>query len=114
MELITFIQDLAVVLIFAGIVSIIFSRLNQPAIFGYLVAGCLIGQHALKFVSDVETVSLFAELSVIFLIFSIGLEFNIKKLRKVGGVALFTGILVFKLSWILCCFRRIYNGCYRF
>ncbi len=93
MELITFIQDLAVVLVFAGIVSIILSRLHQPAIFGYLVAGCLIGPHALKFVSNIETVSLFAELSVIFLIFSIGLEFNLKKLRKVGGVALFTGIL---------------------
>lgn len=93
MELITFIQDLAVVLIFAFIVSILFSKLNQPAIFGYLVAGCLIGPYALKFVSNVETVDLFAELSVIFLLFSIGLEFNIKKLRKVGGVALFTGIL---------------------
>lgn len=92
MELITFIQDLAIVLIFAGIVSILFSRLNQPAIFGYLVAGCLIGPHALQFVNDVDTVGLFAELSVIFLIFSIGLEFNLKKLRKVGGVALFTGI----------------------
>lgn len=93
MELIIFIQDLAIVLIFAGIVSILFSRLNQPAIFGYLVAGCLIGPNALKFVSNIEIVGLFAEFSVIFLIFSIGLEFNLKKLRKVGAVALFTGIL---------------------
>ena len=93
MELITAIYDFAIILIFAGIVSIVFSRLNQPAIFGYLVAGCLIGPYALKFVHDIEVVSLFAELSVIFLIFSIGLEFNLTKLRKVGGVALFTGIL---------------------
>jgi CPA2 family monovalent cation:H+ antiporter-2 len=93
MEPITVIYDFAIILIFAGIVSILFSRLNQPAIFGYLVAGCLIGPYALKFVRDTEVVSLFAELSVIFLIFSIGLEFNLTKLRKVGGVALFTGIL---------------------
>ena len=101
MELITFIQDLAIVLIFAGIVSIILSRLHQPAIFGYLVAGCLIGPYALQFVSDVETVGLFAELSVIFLIFSIGLEFNLKKLRKVGGVALFTGIFEMTVIMII-------------
>jgi|GEM_PF-296706 len=93
MELITAIYDFAIVLIFAGIVSILFSRLNQPAIFGYLVAGSLIGPYALKFVRDLEVVSLFAELSIIFLIFSIGLEFNLAKLRKVGGVALFTGTL---------------------
>jgi len=93
MELIAFIQDFAVVLIFAFIVSIIFFRLNQPVILGYLVAGCLIGPYALKLVSNVEIVNLFAELSIIFLLFSIGLGFNIKKLRKVGGVALFTGTL---------------------
>jgi CPA2 family monovalent cation:H+ antiporter-2 len=93
MELITAIYDFAIVLIFAGIVSILFSKLNQPAIFGYLVAGSLIGPYALKFVRDLEVVSLFAELSIIFLIFSIGLEFNLAKLRKVGVVALFTGTL---------------------
>lgn len=92
-ELASSIQDLAILLTFAFIVSIIFSRLKQPVIVGYIVAGSIIGPNALKFVSDVETVNLFAELSIVFLIFSIGLEFNLKRLRRVGGVAIFTGII---------------------
>lgn len=90
---VTFIQDFAVVLVFAFIISILFSRLKQPVILGYLVAGSLIGPHALNLVGNIETVNLFAEFSIIFIIFYIGLEFNLKKLRRVGGVALFTGIL---------------------
>jgi len=92
-ELAASIQDLAILLTFAFIISILFSRLNQPVIVGYIVAGSIIGPHALKFISNVETVNLFAELSIVFLIFSIGLEFNLKRLRKVGGVAIFTGVM---------------------
>jgi CPA2 family monovalent cation:H+ antiporter-2 len=89
---ITFIQDLAVVLVTAFIIGIIFSRFNQPVVLGYLITGALIGPYALKIVYNIEIVSLLAELGVILLMFSIGLEFNWKKLKRVGAVAAFAGI----------------------
>lgn len=89
----SFIQDFAIVLVFAFVITVLFSRIKQPVVLGYLVAGSLIGPYFLKLVSDLDTIDIFAELGIILLMFSIGLEFNIKKLRKVGTVAVGVGTL---------------------
>lgn len=89
----SFIQDFAVVLVFAFVIAALFSRIKQPVVLGYLAAGSLSGPYFLKLVSDLDTIDIFAELGIILLMFSLGLEFNIKKLRKVGGVAVGVGTL---------------------
>jgi CPA2 family monovalent cation:H+ antiporter-2 len=84
-----FIQDLAIIMLIAGLTTVICHRLKQPIVFGYIVAGIIIGPHTppFSFISDEMTVQTLAELGVIFLMFSLGLEFNLHKLIKVGFAA---------------------------
>lgn len=84
-----FIQDLAVIMLIAGIVTIVFNRLKQPVVLGYIVAGVIIGPYTPPFVliKDQATIHILGELGVIFLLFSLGLEFSIKKLARVGATA---------------------------
>ena len=86
---VTFLQDLAVVMIVAGLVTIIFHRLKQPVVLGYILAGLIIGPHTPPFplIHDNETIKTLSELGLIFLMFSLGLEFSLKKLKKVGVTA---------------------------
>jgi len=88
-----FVQDFAVVLVFAFLITLIFARIRQPAVLGYLVAGILIGPYTLKLVSDLDAINVFAELGIILLMYSMGLRFNIKKLRRVGFPAITVGVL---------------------
>ncbi|SEA77049.1 transporter, CPA2 family [Flavobacterium gillisiae] len=83
------ISDLGLILMTAGIAVLIFKKLKQPLVLGYLIAGFLAGTHFDFFpsVSDVKSVEVWAEIGVIFLLFSLGLEFSFKKLMKVGGTA---------------------------
>jgi len=82
------ISDLALILITAGAVSILFKWLKQPVVLGYIVAGFLISPHfVLPHVADVENIYTWAEIGVIFLLFALGLEFSFKKLMNVGGTA---------------------------
>jgi CPA2 family monovalent cation:H+ antiporter-2 len=83
------VRDLAVVLVTSGIVTAVFHRLRQPVVLGYMLAGVIIGPHTppFAFVSDPHSIETLAELGVILLLFSIGLEFSLRKLRRVGGVA---------------------------
>jgi len=84
-----FITDLAIILITAGIVTIIFKWLKQPIVLGYIVAGIIAGPHVglTPTVVDSVNVSTWAEIGVIFLLFALGLEFSFKKLLSVGGTA---------------------------
>lgn len=77
-------QDLVVVMVIAAATTIIFYRLRQPVVLGYLLAGLLVGPHLGRLVSDVQSIEGLAELGIIFLMFAVGLEFDLKKLRKVG------------------------------
>lgn len=88
------INDLGLILITASIAVLIFKKLKQPLVLGYLVAGFLAGQNFNFFPTIVQTkdVSIWAEIGVIFLLFSLGLEFSFKKLTKVGGTASITAI----------------------
>ncbi|RJG06966.1 cation:proton antiporter [Noviherbaspirillum cavernae] len=90
MHAIGFIQDLAVIMAIAGIVTILCHRFKQPVVLGYIVAGVILGPHTPPFqlVEDEHTIQILAELGVIFLLFSLGLEFSIKKLFRVGVTAL--------------------------
>lgn len=84
-----FIHDMAVIMLVAGVVTVIFNRLKQPVVLGYIVAGIIIGPYTPPFglIEDQRTVHILSELGVIFLLFNLGLEFSIKKLVKVGATA---------------------------
>ena len=88
------IQDLAVILISAGITTIIFKWLNQPVVLGYIVAGIISGPYIFgeSLISETESISVWGEIGVIFLLFALGLEFSFRKLLNVGGSAL-TGVM---------------------
>ncbi len=80
------IRDLALILVIAGIVTLVFRRLKQPLILGYIVAGFICGPHLSVFptVADANSVTTWADIGVIFLMFTLGLEFSFKKLMKMG------------------------------
>lgn len=88
------ISDLGLILATAAIAVLIFRLLKQPLVLGYLVAGFLAGSEFDFFptVKDMNSVSVWAEIGVIFLLFSLGLEFSFKKLMKVGGTASITAL----------------------
>lgn len=90
------IMDLAVILVAAGAVTLIFKWLKQPVVLGYIVAGLLAGP-AVKFiptVGDSANIQTWADIGVIFLLFSLGLDFSFKKLVKVGGTAVIGAVTV--------------------
>jgi CPA2 family monovalent cation:H+ antiporter-2 len=88
------ISDLGLILITAAIAVLLFRILKQPLVLGYLVAGFLAGSEIDFFptVQDVNSVKVWAEIGIIFLLFSLGLEFSFKKLMKVGGTASITAL----------------------
>lgn len=92
MEGVSFLQDLAVVMLVAAVVSLLFRWLKQPVVLGYLLAGFIIGPHTPPFplVRDEETIRILAEIGVVFLMFSLGLDFSLRKLKAVGAAAFVT------------------------
>jgi CPA2 family monovalent cation:H+ antiporter-2 len=98
-----FLITFALVLCTAAVTTVVFGRLRQPVILGYLVAGLLIGPHIplLPIVADVHTTEVLAELGVILLLFTIGLEFSIRRLVRVGGSAALTAIVdISVMAWL--------------
>uniref|UniRef100_A0A0V0IK75 Putative K(+) efflux antiporter 5-like n=1 Tax=Solanum chacoense TaxID=4108 RepID=A0A0V0IK75_SOLCH len=96
------ISDLVVVIVSAAIGGIIFSCLGQPVIVGYLLAGSLIGPGGLKFISEMVQVETVAQFGVVFLLFALGLEFSLTKLKVVGPVAVLGGLLQIVILMFLC------------
>lgn len=90
------ISDLSVILISAGLVTLLFKRLKQPVVLGYIVAGILAGPaiKEIPTVTDVESIRIWADIGVIFLLFALGLDFSFKKLMKVGGTAVIGAVTV--------------------
>ncbi len=88
----TLVTDLALILIWAGIITLIFKWLKQPLVLGYIVAGLLAGPYITLFpsVGDIENINIWGEIGVIFLLFALGLEFSYKKLMNVGSTAFIT------------------------
>lgn len=89
------ITDLGLILAAAGITTLLFKKIKQPLVLGYILAGLLVGPHVnfLPTVTDHESITIWAEIGVIFLLFSLGLEFSFKKLVKVGGSSSITAIV---------------------
>ena len=92
---VSFLQDLAIVMIVAGLVTIVFHRLKQPVVLGYILAGVIIGPHTppLPLIANDETIQTLSELGIIFLMFSLGLEFSLRKLKQVGATAFIAATL---------------------
>lgn len=89
------ITDLALILAAAAVTTLIFKKLKQPLVLGYLIAGILVGPYFELFptVKEKGNIEVWAEIGVIFLLFSLGLEFSFKKLMKVGGSASITALV---------------------
>jgi CPA2 family monovalent cation:H+ antiporter-2 len=102
MHEIGFIRDLAMVMIVAGATTILFQRLRQPVLLGYILAGVLIGPHTPGvLVADPRTIDDISNLGVVLLMFTLGLEFSVRKLREVGvGVLVVAVAEVGLMLWI--------------
>ncbi len=89
------IKDLALILMAAAVVTVLFRRIKQPLILGYIIAGFLVGPYLslTPTVADKENIETLAHMGVIFLLFSLGLEFSFKKLVRVGGAASITAFV---------------------
>lgn len=90
------ISDLALILVLAGFVSLLFKKLRQPLVLGYIVAGFLAGKHMpyMPSVADTSSVETWSQLGVVFLMFTLGLEFSFKKIIRQGVRPPLTAILV--------------------
>ena len=95
-ELAPMIQDLALILVMAGIVTIIFKKLKQPLVLGYIMAGFLVSPHMpyTASVADQESVHLWADIGVMFLLFSLGLDFSFKKILKMGASPIISTVTI--------------------
>ncbi|MBO7644505.1 MAG: cation:proton antiporter [Bacteroidales bacterium] len=95
-EELNLVAELAVILIAAGVFTVISRALKQPLILGYIIAGFIVSPHLglIKVISSTESVSQWSEIGIIFLLFALGLEFSFKKLLKVGSSALITAVTI--------------------
>ena len=95
-ELAPLIADLALILLCAGVMTLLFKKLRQPLVLGYIVAGFLASPHLsyTPSVVDNESVHVWADIGVIFLLFALGLEFSFKKIVKVGGSAVIAACII--------------------
>ena len=84
------IKDLCIIILTAGITILLFKLFKQPVVLGYIVAGLLVGPHMLgeSWISNEQSVNTWGNIGVLFLLFSLGLEFSIKKLIQVGSTAI--------------------------
>lgn len=90
------IQDLALILMVAGLVTLLFKKLRQPLVLGYIVAGFLVSPHMpyLMSVVDKTDIQTWADIGVMFLLFSLGLDFSFKKILKMGMAPVIAAITI--------------------
>ena len=90
----TIVQDFAVIMIVAAIMVLLTYKLKQPMVLGYILAGMIIGPYTPPFplLQDTETINIFAELGIIMLLFVIGTDFPIHKLRSVGRISIIVAL----------------------
>jgi monovalent cation:H+ antiporter-2, CPA2 family len=95
--------DLTLILSAAAVITLLFKKLKQPVVLGYVIAGFLTGPNFKLFptIVEIDSIKTWADIGVIFLLFGLGLEFSFKKLIKVGGVAVITAIIEVTLTMLL-------------
>lgn len=96
-------RDLALVMIVAAVVTLLFHRLRQPVVLGYILAGALIGPHLFRGVAVVNRASIdtLAELGVVFIMFSLGMDFSLRTLRRIGSTAVIGAVVeIAGMIWI--------------
>lgn len=95
--------DLAIILITAGVITVVFKWLKQPLVLGYIVAGFFIGPYFPWFpaVSDITNVHVWSDIGIVFLMFALGLEFSIKKLKKVGSTGAITALTELAIMFLI-------------
>ncbi|MGZ6126195.1 MAG: cation:proton antiporter domain-containing protein, partial [Myxococcales bacterium] len=97
-----FLTNLAIVLCVAAVTTVIFQRLRQPLVLGYIIAGLLVGPYVpFPLVADSDTIHGLSELGVILLLFGIGLEFTFKRLIRVGAAAAIVALVEISVQIIL-------------
>lgn len=106
----TFLKELLIVLAVTISIVFLFQRLGLPAIVGFLLAGVVIGPHGLKLVSDVATVGTIANIGVIILLFTIGLEMSLAEIASVRGYAIWAGLLQILLTIALVAALGVHFG----
>ncbi len=94
----SFLSEILLVLSTATMVAVIFAKFRLPAILGFLLAGVIIGPHGLRILSDSEHIRMLAELGVVLLMLTIGLEFSVERLRGMQNIAVFGGTLQILVS----------------
>ena len=102
-ELPTMIRDLALILMMAGVVTLVFKKLKQPLVLGYIVAGFLVSPHMpyTASVVDMKNIHLWADIGVMFLLFSLGLDFSFKKILKMGASPIISVVcIIFAMSML--------------
>ena len=111
-ELPALIEDLALILIVAGIVTLIFKRLKQPLVLGYIVAGFLVSPNMpyTASVADMGNVHLWADIGVMFTLFSLGLDFSFKKILRMGASPIIsTCTIIFCMSMLGVCVGQAFH-----
>src|SRR5712691_6390084 len=106
-----FLTSLTVVLAVAAVTTVVFQRLRQPVVLGYIIAGLIVGPHVpIPLVADPNVVQTLSELGVILLMFSLGLEFSLRKLMAVGPTAGLTALLQSSLMvWLGSTIGRLFG-----
>ena len=94
-------QDLLVVLLCSVPIAYIFNRLRLPTIVGFMITGVLIGPYGLRLIRDVEAIEVLAELGVVLLLFTIGLEFSLRRILEMQRMFLLGGGLQVTLTVLL-------------
>ena len=95
--------DLAIILITAGVITVVFKWLKQPLVLGYIVAGFFIGPYFPWFpaIEDATNVHVWSDIGIVFLMFALGLEFSIKKLKKVGATGAITALTELAIMFLI-------------
>src|SRR4029079_4309532 len=89
-----FLRSLTIVLGVAALTTVLFQRLRQPVVLGYIAAGLILGPHGpVPLIADPELVEALSELGVILLMFALGLEFSLRKLAQVASTAGVTALI---------------------
>lgn len=111
-EIPSLVQDLAVILIVAGIVTLLFKKLKQPLVLGYIVAGFLVSPQMtlLPVVVNKENIQSWADIGVMFLLFSLGLDFSFKKIIKMGSAPVIAALtIVFSMMLMGICVGKMFS-----